>query len=59
MDKNELDEALNELSRQVIAMGQHIGTQRHAFDLEILGESLLRSHDELMRLIRIRKLQGQ
>lgn len=53
MDKNELNDALNELSGRVAGMSQAIGTERNAHDLELLVRSLHRSADELMSIVNV------
>lgn len=51
MDKNEINEALNELAGQVHATARGIGSERNAHDLELLSGSLARQSKELISIV--------
>lgn len=53
MDKNEINDALNELSGQVHATARGIGSERNAHDLELLSRSLQRQSQELMSIVNV------
>lgn len=53
MDKNEINEALNELSGHVAGMARAIGSERNAHDLEIIANSLIRSAGELDSIVNV------
>lgn len=57
MDKNDIHEALNELSGRLIATGRAIGSERDPDALVMLYSSLDNLNEELARVIRVMKNQ--
>lgn len=53
MDKNDINDALNELSGQIIGTGRAVGSERSAHDLELLSRSLSRYSEELMSIVNV------